>query len=192
MIQHYTPDDTKLNGILQKGSRSLFSVSASTTWADEQNSFRPEQALDDENTYYHSETGDPDPHYIIEFKNYFYLQSYTFKTRHDVYGSHDYYPWKWSLYGSFNSKDWTYMDDQETTELKGIFLTKNFPVTTPNIFKFFKFTNFTTYDQFKYFVIRSIDFFGYHVPKAALQGGISISLFPGPKLSAAFFYILIK
>ena len=117
MIRQYTPDDTKLNGILQKGSRTLFSVQASTTWADEHNSYRPEQALDDENTYYHSERGDPDPYYIIEFKNYFYLQSYTFKTRYAANVVNYLFPWKWSLYGSFDGNNWTFMDDRETTEL---------------------------------------------------------------------------
>ena len=192
MIRHYKPDNTELNGILQKGSRQLFSVSASTTWDYNGLSYPPEMALDDKDTYYHSDIGDPDPNYTIEFRNFFYLQSYTFKTRHSTDVLKNFFPWKWSLYGSFNGINWTFIDNQETTALKGICYKKNFPVKYPNIFKFFKFSNFTTIEGDKYFVIRSIDFFGYHIYKSALHGGISISIFPISKLSFTFFCFFIK
>ena len=97
----------------------------------------------------------------------FYIQNYTFKTRHI---QNDHYPGKWELEGSFDDDKYHFIDSQNVTDLNENNKTKIFKVDTPNIFKYFKFHNFTATDGRTIFVIRSIDFFGYYVNERLMYG----------------------
>ena len=166
-LQLYLPDETMLNGILQTGNRNLFEVSSSSQVSED---YGPEKALDDEDSYFHSEyhegNKDPDPWYKIKFKDLFYIQNYTFKTRHK---QDDFFPSKWELEGSFDDDKYQHIDSQNVTDLNENNKAKIFKVDTPNIFKYFKFHNFITADGQSVFVIRSIDFFGCYINEKFIQ-----------------------
>ena len=160
----YKSDQTYLNGILQKGSRQLFRISASSNLEG----FEEENVLNDDDTYYHSNNQgeDNDPWFKIQFNELFYLQNYTFKTRHAY---NDNYPNKWELEGSFDDKKYYFIDSQDTKELNENEKTKMFSVEHPGSFKFFKFKNILTIEGKHLFTIRCIDFFGYYVKNGLLK-----------------------
>ena len=121
MTYTYEADETLLNGILQKGDRNLFNVSAASSTA----CCKPENALNADNTYYHNNYTASN-WYQVTFKEFFLLKSYTFLTRYNINDSH---PCEWKVRGSNNGVKWDVIDHVETYELFGLSLKKNFAVT---------------------------------------------------------------
>ena len=75
----FDKDSTELNGFLQTGDRSLFFVSSSHTTSEE---YSAEKALDTKDTYFHSQGSEH--WYRISINGYFYIKSYTIKSRHNM------------------------------------------------------------------------------------------------------------
>ena len=154
MIRVYKADDTLLNGILQKGDRALFNVSAASYTGN----YVPENALNTNNTYYHNNYKSPN-WYQVTFKNFFLLKSYTFLTR---YTNNDYHPCEWKVRGSNNGTKWDDIDHVETYELKGLSKKKNFPITKKIIpYKYIRIEQIkSTNEVDTIFTFGALDFFG--------------------------------
>ena len=154
----YKPDNTFLNGILQKGDRTFFSVSAYSTTEN----YVPENALNTDLTYYHNNYRSPN-WYQVTFKKYFLLKSYTIKTRHVNDDSH---PCEWKIIASNDGVQWDEIDHVETYELKGLLRTKNFEITKKIIpYKYIRLVQIkSTNGVDEVFTFGALDFFGtyYH------------------------------
>ena len=160
MTYIFEADDTLLNGMLQKGNRSLFRVSASSY----QEGYQPENALNTENTYYHTNYTFTN-WYQVTFKDYFLLKSYTFLTR---YVNNNNHPCEWKVRGSNNGAIWENIDHVETYELKGLSLRKNFAITKKIIpYKHIRITQIkSTEGDNLIFTFGALDFFGTYYQSA--------------------------
>ena len=153
----YNEDETLLNGFLQKGSRTLFSVSSSTPNSEY---YSPEKALNTENSYFHSQ-GDFEKWYEISIKGYFYIKSYTILTR---YTCDNYYPHEWNITASKDNKKWEQIDHKATNELNNVSVKKNFAVDRPGIYKHIKITQVKTLEGATHiFTFGAIDMFGAYI-----------------------------
>ena len=158
-IHHYIPDDTNLNGFLQTGPSKYISLYSSTIITG----YPPENILNQDETYLHTAYNDTNPWLIIGIEdNYFYLESYTVKTR-DMKFDIDLHPKQWILECSMDNNTYYQIDEQNTNELFGESLKKRFNVKSPNICKYFRFNNWITEEDHHKIVIGSLDFFGYFI-----------------------------
>ena len=163
----YSPDSTKLNGILQR-KRRLFTVFAS----DYSAGYNPERALNQENSYFHTNYTEALHWYCIKFKSYFNIKSYTIKTRY-IYEKH---PKEWSVEGSNDFIDWHTIDEKNTDVFVTNNQTENFPVDKPGIYKYIKLTQIkNTSDSSRIFTFGSIDLFGTYIADCTLRKQIYYS-----------------
>ena len=123
-----------------------------------------------------SDTKEPS-YFILSFKYYIKINSYSFKTRHT--NTLNDYPTDWEVYGSIDNETWALIDSQAgVTELgvvNGIYNTQ------PNafgLFKFFKFVLIKNNRNNYFFCLNKVDIFGtYFVFKTFSLNKIHLSLF---------------
>ena len=151
----YLPDSTKLNGILQRRKR-LFTVFAS----DFLKGYEPEKALNQENSYFHSNYTAANHWFCVKFKSYFEIKSYTIKTRY----TDPYHPKIWKVHGSNDFADWHIVDEKSTNILQYNNQVENFVVDKPGIYKYIKITQIENIGGTStFFTFGSLDLFGTYI-----------------------------
>ena len=172
----YEKDETELNGFLQKGKRSLFIVSSSTPNSEK---FSPEQALNTNDTYFHTQ-GNFQHFYKISIFGFFYIKSYTILTRHNYIAN---LPFEWNVTASKDGISWTRIDYQNKGELNNVRVKKNYEVEHPGTYKHIKITQIKERDgSDAIFTFGAIDIFGKYIPDylyfKTCQSKIRNHLFP--------------
>lgn len=150
----YPPDETKLNGVLQKGTRSLFTLTSTPPVGS---NYAVSNILNTQQTYYHSQYSDY-ANICVSFESFFLIRSYSIMTR---YNNNDHFPKKWKVEGSLNKKLWHEIDERDTKVLFGVSYKENFPVKHIGSYKHIKITLIeTSEEKATPFTIGALDFFG--------------------------------
>ena len=152
-MTYYPPDQTKFNGVLQKGPKSLFTLSSSPAVQG----FEVSKILNTEDSYFHSQYLNH-PNICVSFESFFLIRSYSIMSR---YTFTTYFPKRWKVEGSHNKIKWHDIDERDTDVLTGNSYKENFPVKHIGSYKHIKITLIETHDHNKGpFTIGALDLFG--------------------------------